>query len=878
MIQEQISTSSLRCLDGNSGFGVVAQTTGMALNVSRDVSMLSGYKHYFSAGDVQNPVVFMHVVRRSGGMDRHIVSRVADCGNDYSGRTNRIAHHLIIEELDLPHLSCGPTAILSQPNLFLTQWNDKPQELPAGRVLPNPEIYVQKCTAWEQCCGDAGWGGVVAERVEKGDPVSVIFNPGKNILPLLAEVFTLLPSSVRWKTTFSTFFMKSQEPPSTNKIQIKCIVASSDEMMFARLTPNTLLIDLRKKTTETPNGKYVDLARAGLSKPSVTTSVSIPIQVTDNTDDIDNIETSNENNLIKSVSKTENTDKENYELTIQPVIVPSQHPAQHAAFFTVKKTNKKNFDNKFWLNAVPIVIFLVIFLIAGLIFAFYNLVVQNKSDVDQKHNSTITKLFDKKTEQEHQETKIKNSAGKMEQERKENETKNTAEKIEQERQENEAKIAAEKMEQELKEAQEKIVSENKQKEIKEQETAKENELKDKFSKLPEDWKGLGLPFSGESDVTVLQNSQFLADIKDRVKISYRPFVDLELKTEKIIQITKKIENENSIEFWYEEGKNVHGNPIKKTIAKIDLQENGLNFKFDDQLQGYKTDADTIRRLNRILLAKLKIEIKGIPVAKEVALYTPAKANNIDTKNFSLWAHDGKEYILSQKDNAPLYFDIRKFYMIQNSKEQVQWTNPKKIVPLQKPSGYVHEISYKGESGTGNIKTLDQKTLALELEFFSHALKKILNEYDELNRQIQEQIKLYNEIEKKKKEAEKILFNTQAEKQNTERINRTFPPKNEIVRFTEQKTGELNLGNKETNLKIKEIEKKIQNYGQEISNIDSKIRQLQTKKQKIENKINEDKAWNYIRLEDFSLYLLKPGTSTNEVNNKENQLLLLEVKP
>ncbi|MDR0336825.1 MAG: hypothetical protein LBI18_07025 [Planctomycetaceae bacterium] len=874
MIQEQVSTSSLRCLDGNSGFGVVAQTSGMALNVSRDVSMLSGYKHYFPAGDTRNPVVFMHVVRRSGGMDRHIVSRVADCGNDYSGRTNRIAHHVIIEELDLPRLSCGPATILSQPNLFLTQWNDKAQELPLRQVLPNPEIYVQKCTVWEQLYGDAGWGGVVAERIEKGDPISVIFDPGKNILPLIAEAFTLLPPSVRWKTTFSTFFMKSQEPPSTNKIQIKCIVASSDEMMFVRLTPNTLLIDLRKKATEIPNGKYVELARTGSPKPSITISSAVPIPIADHAD---NIETPDEYNLIESVSKTENTDHENYDLTIQSVIVPKQYHN----FFTDK--NQKKFNNKFWLNAIPIMIFLAIFLIAGLIFVSYNLFVKNKPAAVQKHKSNATTSIDKETEQKHKETETKITLEKTEQKNKENEIEIINSKIEQRHEEDNKKIIAEKMEQERNEIQAKETlakndAENKQKEINGQKIAEENDLKNKFSRLPEEWQGLGLPYSGESSFSVLQNSQFLDDIRDRVKISYRPFVNLELKTDKIIQIMTKIENAHCIEFWYEEGKNVQGNPIQKIIARIDLQTNGLNFKFDDQLQGHKTDADTIRRLNRILLAKLKIEIQGTPIAKEVTLYTPAKVSNIDTKNFVLWAQDGKEYILSQKDNTPLYFDIRKFSTIQNSQEQVQLTNPKKNVPLQKPSGYVQEISFKGEQGTCNIKTLDSKTLALELEFCSYTLKKMLDEYDDVNKQIPEQIRLYNEIEKKKKEAERILFNVQTERQNAERTNRTFPPKNEIIRFTEQKVGGLNLTNKETNLRIKETEKEIKNYDKNIGEVDSKLRQLQTQKQKIENKINDNKAWNYIRLEEFSLYLLKPGTSANEINNKENQLLLLDVKP
>ena len=274
MIQEQISTSSPRCLDGNAGFGIVAQTSGMAPHVARDVGALSGYSHLFSAGDAKNPVAFLHVVRRTGGMNRHILSRVADSGNDYTGRSNRIGHHWIVEESDIHSLPCGPAAIVSQHNLFSTAWNEKSQELPRGKQLPNPQVSAGICRNWQQRFGDAGWGGVVAEWVEKGDPISIIFEPGMDVLPFLAEVFALLSPSVRWKTTFSTYFMKSQEPPNSPKIQIKCIVAGSDEMAFARLNPHTLLIDLRRLPKEQPTGKYVEFARTGvftepvISKPA----------------------------------------------------------------------------------------------------------------------------------------------------------------------------------------------------------------------------------------------------------------------------------------------------------------------------------------------------------------------------------------------------------------------------------------------------------------------------------------------------------------------------------------------------------------------------------------------------------------------------------
>ncbi|MDR1053280.1 MAG: hypothetical protein LBL39_03810 [Planctomycetaceae bacterium] len=871
MIQEQISTSSQRCLDGNSGFGVVAQTSGMAPNVSREVGMLSGYSHCFSAGDVRNPVVFLHVIRRTGGMDRHIVSRVADCGNDYSGRTNRIAHHLIIEDLDLQKLTCGPAAILSKTDLFLTQWKEKSTELPAKQTLPNPVISVQKCFAWEQFCGDAGWGGVVAERVERGDPVSLIFEPDKNILPLIDEVFTLLPSAVRWKTTFSTFFMKSQEPPSTNKIQIKCIVANSDEMMFARLTSNTFLVDLRKKLNGTPSGKYVDIARTGATRSTSTT----PIAQSQTANKID----AQDNNNLTETSTATNNNNGIYETVVQPVAVPTQQPI----IFVTKNANEKFVFDKIWLNVIPIVILLVLILGGGLTFMLYALTGQDKPTIDPNHNGTNTKILsDEEIEQERNAARIKIEAEKAEQKRREVEAKAEAERAEQTRKEIEAKAEtdkaeAEKVEQTQKEVAAKNETEKQQNEIK--------ELELKFTNLPDGWEGLGLPFLSGSNVAVLRNSKFLADsdVRTRVKISYIPFIDLDHKTEKAILTINKIENADNIEFWYAEGKDVNGRSIKRTIAKIDLKDDGLNFKFDDQLRGHKTDTDMIRQLNRILLAKLRIEIVGTPVKKELALYTPVRVNNIDTKKFTLWGEGrGKEYVLFQNDNKMLlYLDIANFRAIQNSKEQVQLTKPKKIVHLQNPSGFLQEIIYNGEKGTGKVAALDPKTLALELNFFAHSSEKISNKYNELSKQILDKNKSRIEIEKKKKDAEKFLSNQPIERDTfdftRERIRGTNSPKPEKIIFKEQHDDEIPI-DKKTNPKISETENEIKDYNNRLNKIDDEIKNLQTEKQKVENWINENKTWNNIRLEEFSLYLLNPNTTTDKVDNKENQLLLLEVKP
>ena len=278
MIQELISTSAPRCLSGNAGYGIVAQTTGMAPNVSRAVDALSGYTHIAAPGSGKNPVIYLHAVRQTGGMLRHIVSRIDDCGNDYTGRSNRIAHHWIIEEGDVHKLKGGPAAVLTTPGIFEDKWDKKPELLPSRPQKLSPaekDVPKKICKKWEELTGDAGWGGVVAECAEKGNPVSIIFSPqqhsGDTLRTLIGEALALLPSSARWRITFSTYYMRSQET-SDNRIQIKCFSADSEVVAFAKQSRDTLYIDLQKPGAipiEYEKTERVKLAREGQPTPKV---------------------------------------------------------------------------------------------------------------------------------------------------------------------------------------------------------------------------------------------------------------------------------------------------------------------------------------------------------------------------------------------------------------------------------------------------------------------------------------------------------------------------------------------------------------------------------------------------------------------------------
>jgi hypothetical protein len=666
MIQEQISTSSPKCLDGNSGFGIVAQTSGMAPNVARDVSMLSGYTHQFAAGDNRNPVVFLHVVRRTGGTNRHIISRVADCGNDYSGRTNRIAHHWIIEESDVLQLSCGPTAILSLPEIFRTQWNEKPQELPRDQRLPNPPISAQKCVAWEQLLGDAGWGGILAERAEKGDPVSLIFEPDMKLLPLLAESFALLPPNIRWKLTFSTFFMKSQEPPGTNKVQIKCILAGTDEEAFARLTPNTFVLDLRLHPADIPVGKYVEVARTGM----ISQQILLPPQQLPITEQ--QPQSQNQNNLYGTVDEEEIID-----LTLRSIKVPIQKTIHH----------KQETLSLFKIIGLFSLILLIIGGL-GLGMYYYTLIIHDKmiaNKVEQEHKEAEAE----KMEHERKEAEEKAVVEKTEHERKEAEEKAAAEKTEQEREEAEEKVTAEKAEQKRKEAEEKAAAEKA-----EQERADEIEQKEIIDGLSNDWKPQLLPLPpGSATSTFLGGSENLWKYRDLIYVQYYSFVDLAISFSEFPQyklIAKQTKTDSKTEkifyvfSFIKMNKDVNGNITEeppKDIAKLILsKDKGFYFEWIQENIGNTATIGLllIRQFNRLLLSD--IEIKLGENAKKFRLFESTRYKQTDKEAprlgqpFKLWKE--KRYSTSE-GTFGLNVQDKVILEIKNGELQSFGSNPQK---------------------------------------------------------------------------------------------------------------------------------------------------------------------------------------------------------
>ncbi len=263
MIEEIIYTSAQKGLKaGSRGFCTVVSTAGMALNTAERLESMSGYRHAFPMHDPRaqhNPVNYSHVTLRIGGKNTHVISRISDAGQDYSGRTNKLAHHLMFD--DVSRLVVGPARLMAENGVFATQWDGNVRNVPP-RNLSTPAIPKSvELKVWKTATGDSGWAGWVAEHLMKDKaPVSVIFAAGTDTLTLVREVLDLLPPTQRWGVTFSTYFTKLL---AGTECQLRFVLDDTPEVTSLRNDARAKVVDLTKGLSAAQGGLLVEQARTG---------------------------------------------------------------------------------------------------------------------------------------------------------------------------------------------------------------------------------------------------------------------------------------------------------------------------------------------------------------------------------------------------------------------------------------------------------------------------------------------------------------------------------------------------------------------------------------------------------------------------------------
>lgn len=268
-MQELLYTSVPRGLKpGSRGFCTVLSTQGMVAPLAAALEGLSGYRPVFPIGHervAENPVVYSHLKLQVAGKSWYVLSRIADYGLDYSQRTNKLAHHLVLDKSELP--AAGPASVLRASGIMRESWEGEPKIVPPKPMSKHPIAPSGMCQAWKEMTGDAGWAGVLAESFLKDPnrPVILLFEPGQDLRPLIDESLSLLPSERRWDVTFSTYFTGSSQG-------ITClwrgIVVGSKEATESLRFVNALRIDLTASDIgRAEGGELVEAARKGV-RPS----------------------------------------------------------------------------------------------------------------------------------------------------------------------------------------------------------------------------------------------------------------------------------------------------------------------------------------------------------------------------------------------------------------------------------------------------------------------------------------------------------------------------------------------------------------------------------------------------------------------------------
>lgn len=272
MPEELIYTSAPRGLKpGSSGFCTVAATPGLASGpVAARLEQLSGYAPLFPVGHPsagENPVRFAHVHLGGPGRGRSVLSRVAFAGADHTGRTNKIAHHLLLDASE--RVPAGPAWLLMQPAVFQDTWSGDPQRL-TTQSLPIAETAPEPAATWQRLAGDAGWAGVVAETLlnDRAATAHVLHDGNTDSLDLLRmahEVIRLLPPARRWDITFSTYHT---EQIAGADCRLRFCISGSPAAQVAQRSAAAggVLVDLTSRSPA-PDGVSSDAARKGLSLP-----------------------------------------------------------------------------------------------------------------------------------------------------------------------------------------------------------------------------------------------------------------------------------------------------------------------------------------------------------------------------------------------------------------------------------------------------------------------------------------------------------------------------------------------------------------------------------------------------------------------------------
>lgn len=270
MPQQLIYTSAPRgVVAGRSGYCTVARSAALREALALQLEKYSYYQHLSLSGGTEHPI-FACRITDIRGTRYHVLSRIQDCGLDFTGRTNFVAHHLVFTPDELRSLPAAPVILRDWPG-WVKSWPGEPQLLEnedwgglaalAGRSMIPAEN-------WRLATGDAVNGyGLLEARAGASFRVDDVAD--ETVLGLLAESLALLEirdsrrdsRTAAWNHTFTTSLQEQDNPAD---FRWRCF--HSDNPAAARFaTPDCRALTAVLPTRLTP--EEAAFARTGRQPP-----------------------------------------------------------------------------------------------------------------------------------------------------------------------------------------------------------------------------------------------------------------------------------------------------------------------------------------------------------------------------------------------------------------------------------------------------------------------------------------------------------------------------------------------------------------------------------------------------------------------------------
>jgi len=261
MPRELIYTAADEGIDGLRGCLCYAGASSDALSnklLLQNLLTINNYQELYKAGNPRaqnNPIGFSHYRFNAGVRDCSVISRIGPAPL-YANRTNFIAHHVILDDMD--KAKAGPAWAIKNFK-FRDHWSPQIGRIDTQRLAIG-SLDPQVCNYWKSIVGDAGWAGWLAERTQSGKPITVLYPTGYDPLALIQEAIALLPEHQRWNITFSTYYTLGGRGPNCS---LRFIPLEADNLAapFSDKTFHDGVLNLARGLGNAPAGALVSLAR-----------------------------------------------------------------------------------------------------------------------------------------------------------------------------------------------------------------------------------------------------------------------------------------------------------------------------------------------------------------------------------------------------------------------------------------------------------------------------------------------------------------------------------------------------------------------------------------------------------------------------------------